>query len=69
MPLLKTRVHLLPCIFWTGEILIEDPEYAYLKALGFKKNVAKYRTFITETLSFDYIDNQGITERSYIFKN
>ncbi len=69
MPLLKIKAHLLPCIFWVGEVLTEDPEYAFLKVLGFKKRVAKYRTYVTETFSFDYLDNQGISGRIDIFRN
>lgn len=69
MAILKTKRLLLPCIFWIGEVLTESPEYAFLKALGFKKHVAKYRTYVTETFSFNYIDNQGVSKRMNIFKN
>lgn len=69
MAILKTKRLLLPCIFWAGEVLTDSPEYAFLKALGFTKHVTKLRTYVTEAFSFDYMDNQGVSERINIFQN
>jgi hypothetical protein len=69
MAILKTKRLLLTCKCWLGEVITEVPEYAYLKALGFKKIVPKMRIYLVETFSFDYTDSQGKYERINIFMN
>lgn len=69
MAILKTKRLLLTCKCWLGEVITDVPEYAYLKALGFKKITPKIRIYLVETFSFDYIDSQGNCERMNIFVN
>ena len=60
---------LLPCVFYTGEIIVKKPKERILSNLGFRQYVAKRRTYWTKTFSFDYIDNQKIVNRMDVFVN